>query len=116
MNAKLKGILYGIAAVLLLSTVWWVMHRRDTKRDAAINSPLLRPEDNAKIIVDPRRHTIVTVTRDGTKATFLPRSGASVTIGKSGEVRTNTRTFGTEVCPFVGGAFEWISSSGRLWD
>lgn len=101
---NLRKVSYALA-LILLSTLWWKLHRSNTRRDLAITAQTLGPADSAKIIVNPRTHSIVTVTREGTKATFLPYGGASVEIGKSGTVKINTRSWGTEVRPFAGGAF-----------
>lgn len=105
---KRKAVQASVIA-LLLSCGWFGLRQRDKGTDERISSTVLTPEETAKVIVNPKRHTIVVVTRNPsggteTKATFLPRGGASVSIGKGGKITTNARTWGTEVAPFVGAA------------
>lgn len=106
-----RGAIYAAVIAIILGAsglyLWDAIHRVDQRRDADIKAPTLKETETAKIIVDTRHHTITTVTRraDGkidTKATFLPPSGASVSVGLDRSVLVTSRSWGTEVNPFVG--------------
>lgn len=102
-----RGYVYAGIAALLLVGLYFMRGCKDKQIDTQIKSTALTPAEQAKVIVDPQQHTITTVTRgsDGTTkttATYLPSSGASVSVGKGGEVLVTTRSWGTEIAPFVG--------------
>lgn len=104
-----RGYLYAALAVVCVWLVflWRGCRKHDRAVDTQIKSTTLAPTESAKVIVDPRRHTVTTVTRtaDGrtdTRATYLPPSGASISVGKNGSVLVTTRSWGTEISPFVG--------------
>lgn len=105
-----RGAIYAIAATLVICALWVIRHIHDTKTNGQILSTVLPPEDQVKVIVDPSRHTLTTVTRraDGsneTRATFLPGTGASVELRKNGSVVVTAPKWGTEINPFMGLAF-----------
>jgi hypothetical protein len=106
---KTRGTIYAIASAFIVLALWHGCRRHDQVIDAGIKAPILKPTEQTKVIVDPRRHTIITVTRAGDKiethATFLPSSGASVSVGLDKSVLVTARSWGTEVNPFVGCAF-----------
>lgn len=102
-----RGYIYAGLIGTLLALLWFMRGCHDKKIDTDIKSTTLKPSEQTKFIVDPRRHTITTVTRraDGgtdTKATFLPTTGASISIGKDDSVLVTSRSWGTEISPFVG--------------
>lgn len=104
-----RGAIYA-AAVISLAGLWYIRHKHDVRQGAEIKSVALAPSDDAKLIIDPSRHTLITVTRraDGsneTRATFLPGSGASIELRKNGSVVVTAPKWGTEINPFMGLAF-----------
>lgn len=108
---KTRGIIYAATIVGLLAFLWSQRRKHDTAVTAQIKSVALPADDQAKVIVDPAHHTITVVKRGqgskGSTATtsFLPRSGASIDLRKDGSVLVTAPKWGTEVSPFVGGAF-----------
>src|ERR1700686_828490 len=75
------------------------------KHDLATSSTILAPDVKEKLIIDPRKHTIVIVSRDGTKVSTLPDRPSSIEILNNGKVRVNSPQFGTEIRPFLAGAY-----------
>lgn len=103
-----RGIIYGlIIAGILIAARWGC----DRSIDHGISTPVLGPNDTAKIILDPRGHTVTTVQRSGTTRTYLPPRTTSVTVDAKGNVKFNARTYGTELSPFIGFAY---SDKARL--
>lgn len=102
-----RGAIYAIASALIICALWIVRHNHDAKTNEQIHSTVLPPEDQVKVIVDPKHHTLTTVTRSPggkteTRSTFLPRSGASVELRKNGSVLVTAPKWGTEINGFVG--------------
>ena len=75
------------------------------KHDQATSSTILSPDIREKIVIDPRRHTVVIVTREGTRATVLPDRPSSIEVLNSGRTRINSPQWGVELDPFLGAAF-----------
>lgn len=75
------------------------------KHDAATASTILAPDVKEKIVIDPRKHTVVIVTREGTKATTLPDRPSSIEIHNDGKVIVTSPQWGIELDPFLGAAF-----------
>jgi len=99
---KTRGAIYATLAIVGLVVLWAERRKHDGKIDAAIKSTTLAPGDIDRIIVDPRRHTIEVVSKTGIKKSFLPDSGASVDISKTGSGSISVRSWGTETVPFMG--------------
>lgn len=110
---NLKGILYGLGIVAVLLLTWLLLHNINGKTDAAIVSQTLAPDDKAKVIVDTKRHTITTVTRspDGVlehtiSVTKYLAPTASIEVKQDGTVVVTSRSFGTELSPWMGVSFD----------
>jgi len=104
---KLRGALYvAIIAVLLILGYKW-RHKHDAAIDTKVTSQVLPKEDKAKYIIDQKRHRITEIkvadNGHGTteRTSYLPDK-ASVEILKDGTVKVTSRSWGTEVSPFVG--------------
>lgn len=100
-----RGIIY--ALIVGLCAVFYVAARRQAKSvDAQIVAPILGPDDKAKIIFDPRTHTVTRVDDTGVHKTFLnPHGPVSIVEKKDGKTVLIQRTWGTELSPFAGGTF-----------
>lgn len=97
-----RGIIYGLIIVGLLA-LWWGLHNRDKRVDAGIAAPVLGPDDIAKIILDPKAHTVTRVDATGIHKTFLNAHGpVSITEKKNGTVSLEQRTYGTIHEPNIG--------------
>ena len=104
---KTRGAIYAVLICAGLAILWLQRRAHDNRTNATIHSTALPPEDQVKVIVDPRHHTLTTVTRSTTgqtetRSTFLPRGGASVELRKNGSVLVTAPKWGTENNPFVG--------------
>lgn len=102
-----RGAIYAVVICAGLAILWVQRRAHDSRTIAAIRSTALPPEDQVKVIVDPKHHTLTTVTRGAggkteTRATFLPGSGASVELRKNGSVLVTAPKWGTEINPFMG--------------
>ncbi len=124
-RSELKRIAV-IALIVLVALVSWKGCRMlQKKQDSAATSTVLGPDERGKIIVDPTKHKITTVTRnpDGTekiKDTYLPDRPSVITEDKNGKVKVVTQKFGTEVRPYlgVGGALDGtprVHAGSDLW-
>ncbi len=94
-----------IVVIALLS--WKGCRMLQKKQDSDAQSTVLKPDERGKIIVDPVKHKITTVSRnaDGTekvKDTYLPDRPSVITEDKNGKVTVVTQKFGTEVRPYIG--------------
>lgn len=119
----LRGILIyasilGLAAGLFIWT-FHVLKAHDVKVEQSVSSTkstsfVYGPKESEKIIIDPRRHTITTVTPsahpatpDVVRKTFFSSVGStSVDVSSKGDVTVTTRRYGTELEPFGGVAFD----------
>lgn len=106
-KAQLKKIIVIVIIVLVALLSWKGCRMLQKKQDSAAESTVLGPDERGKIIVDPVKHKITTVTRnsDGTtrsKDTYLPDRPSVITEDNNGKVTVVTRKFGTEVRPYVG--------------
>lgn len=124
-KAQVKKVVI-IALILLTALASWKGCRMlQKKQDSAAQSTVLAPNEKGKIIVDPVKHKITTVTRnpDGTtksKDTYLPDRPSVITEDNNGKVTVKTQTFGTEVRPYlgVGGALDGtprVHAGADLW-
>jgi hypothetical protein len=105
-----RGLIYGL--ILSCLGALWFLRRHDANKDQTITSQTLAPHEQEKIVLDPVRHTVTTVTRTGpVKQTFLPPHPVSVSIDDKGVVTVTSRAYGTELSPFVGLAY---SDTARL--
>jgi hypothetical protein len=75
------------------------------KHDLATVSTVLASDVKEKIVIDPHKHIFVIVTREGTKATTLPDRPSSIEIKNNGQVIVKSPQWGTELDPFLAGAF-----------
>lgn len=91
------------AGLVILGTVyaWDKLREKDKLAVDAICAPVLQPNEKAKVIIDTKHKTIETVTDKGTKTTYLG-DHSSVTLDKQGNLTVVSRTWGTEVAPFIG--------------
>lgn len=114
---QFKAQVKKIAIITLLVVIGLVTFKAcrmlQKKQDSDARSTVLGPDERGKIIVDPVKHKITTVTRntDGTiKATdtYLPDRPSVITEDKNGKVKVVTQKFGTEVRPYfgIGGALD----------
>lgn len=95
----------GLIVVLLLAIYGYIQHKIDQNKDRSIISTVLKPNEREKLIINEKNHTITTITRDGTKVQPIgPKS--SITVGDDGKITIQTRTFGTELSPFIGVGFD----------
>lgn len=104
-----RGLIYG-AIIAGLFVLYGILRHRDAKIDAIIAAPTLGPDDRLKYVIDPRTHTITTVTRDqgnGERVTrtFLnPHGPVAITEKNGGAVILTQRTYGTIHEPNIGAA------------
>jgi len=122
-NLKLYVILALIAALGVFG--FKACRKIQEKQDKDASSTVLKPDERGKIIVDPVKHKITTITRnpDGTekvKETYLPDRPSVITEDKNGKVKVVTQKFGTEVRPYlgVGGALDGtprVHAGSDLW-
>lgn len=126
---KIKARVKRIAIIALIVVIGLVSFKAcrilQKKQDSDANSTILKPEERGKIIVDPVKHKITTVSRnpDGTiktKETYLPDRPSVITEDKNGKVRVVTQKFGTEMRPYlgVGGALDGtprVHAGADLW-
>lgn len=92
----LKRGFYAAIALLILLTGYLLLRRHDKKHDAQIGNVVLGADDREKIIVDPKLHTLITITEKGqTKSYLNPHGKVSITEKKDGSVVINQRTWGT---------------------
>lgn len=108
--SKIRGAIYAVTIIGLLAFLWAQRRKHDSAVTAQIKSVALPVNDQAKVIVDPEHHTITVVKRGAgnkvdTTTTFLPSRGASIDLRKDGSVLVTAPKWGTEINPFVGGAF-----------
>jgi hypothetical protein len=75
------------------------------RHDIATLSPNLRPGVREKIIVNPKHHSLIVITRTETKASTLPDRPSSIEFMDNGKVKVNSPQFGTEFSPFFGVAY-----------
>ena len=68
-------------------------------------STVLAPDVRQKITVDPRHHSLVIISRDGSSVLTLPDRPSSIEIMNTGKVKVNSPQFGLEASPFLGAAF-----------
>lgn len=107
---KTKGAIYAAIIIGLLAFLWVQRHEHDTTVAAQIKSVVLPTNDQAKVIIDPAHHTVTVVKRGAgdkvtTTTSFLSSRGASIDLRRDGNVVVTSPKWGTEVNPFVGGAF-----------
>ncbi len=106
----MRRLLYGLGIIVALLFAWYMLHKRDVKRDAQTVSQTLPTDDKAKVIVDDKRHTVTTITKraDGVleqSVQFLaPR--VSIETKPDGAVVVTSRSFGTEFSPWMGVSFD----------
>jgi hypothetical protein len=72
------------------------------KQDKQATSPVLGPNQQEKITVDPTKHTITVVTKNGTTTTYLPDRPTQIIESKDGKLSVIDHKYGTEVKPFLG--------------
>jgi|ERR1700676_3907795 len=103
MKFKRIGILILAGLVAISGFLFW--HRRNQKQDSQTASETLGPNEEAKIIIDPVRRTIVVVTPAHVKTTTLPDRPSSITLLKNDGMKVVSPQFGTEVRPFLTGIY-----------
>src|SRR5581483_7505304 len=86
----------------VLAVSYYMLHKQNKKTDAGIVSRVLPPNDTEKLILNPVSHSLITITKKGTKVTYLPNRPVSVEVTKQGEVKFTSRPWGTELSPFAG--------------
>jgi hypothetical protein len=111
MAAKLKEIFAILAAILILILGWKELYRHDKVKTASIVSTVLPSDDEAKVIVNPAKHTVTVVTSGGSRTSYLPPHATAFEVSKAGAVKIDEQAYGTEISPFIGFAF---SDTGRL--
>lgn len=106
---------YMILGVIFLLALFGLKHCRKIQdtQDTAITSPVLKPDDKEKIIIDPIKHTVTRITNKGTTVTNLPDRPVSITEGKDGLITIHSRTWGKELRPFIGAGVD-LSPAARL--
>lgn len=107
-----RGLIYGLIIVCISFAV---LRRCNRDVDNRISSPVLKSDEQAKVILDPRKRTATTVQRTHTgtvtKQTYLPPHTTAITVDAKGNVKFNSRVGGTEYAPFIGFAY---SDKARL--
>lgn len=124
-KAKIKQIAVTVLIVVIALVSFKACRMLQKKQDSDARSTVLGPDERGKIIVDPVKHKITTVTRnaDGSekvKDTYLPDRPSVITEDKNGKVTVVTQKFGTEVRPYlgVGGALDGsprVHAGADLW-
>lgn len=100
-----RGLYVGLIVAGLLA-MWWMLRKHDGKVDQQIAAPVLGPDEKAKIILDNSNHTVTRVDDTGVHRSFLNSHGpVSIVEKKDGSTVLIQRTWGTELSPFIGGAF-----------
>jgi len=109
-KSKLK--LYAILGLIAALGVFGFKACRKIQKtqDTAAVSTILKPNEERKVIIDPIKHKITTVTRnpDGstkTRETYLPDRPTQIIENKDGTIKIIVRKFGTEVRPYIGVGF-----------
>jgi hypothetical protein len=107
-SLKARTIFYATALAVCFLIFWFTRLHHDTQVDKQTASTTLGPNDQTKIIIDQKHHTItrVDLQKDGSesvKKSYLnPHGPVSVAEEKSGNTIIVQRTWGTEINPAVG--------------
>ena len=105
--ARIKHIasITGLVLLALLGYHFW--HKYTNKKDQAITSTILQPNEQRKAIIDPIKHKITTVMRDKsgkevTHDTYLPDRPIAIVETNDGKVKIESRKWGPEMRPYLG--------------
>jgi hypothetical protein len=116
-NRIKKWVILGVICLLAL---FGLKHcnKVQQKQDGAIVSPILKPNEVEKVIVNPGDHSIDIIKKnpDGTTTTthtYLPDRPISITEGKDGSITVQSRTWGKELRPYMGAGVD-LSPAARL--
>ncbi len=93
-------VLWGLLLGAIVGIILAFFHQKHT--DKVIDSKVLLPDVEEKLIIDPTHHTLIIIDRAGTKAVNLPNRPSSVEVLKNGKIRLNVPQYGFEHIPFVG--------------
>ncbi len=100
MPTKKDIVLWGLALGAIIGLILAFFHQKHT--DKVINSKILLPDVEEKLIIDPTHHSLIIINASGTKAVTLPARPSSVEVLKNGKLRLNVPQYGFEHLPFVG--------------
>lgn len=98
----LKRILGALAVILVAFGIWKWRHHYDKRTDQQIQEKTLRPNEQEKLVVDPRRHKITTITAKKTTTAYVGNRPYAVVVQKNGNVVVEERKWGTELEPLIG--------------
>lgn len=110
MNLTEKIKKWAVIGVIALLALFGLKQCRKVqqKQDGAIVSPILKPTDKGKIIVDPIKRTITTITDKGTTVTSIPDRPVSITEDKNGKITVQSRIWGKELRPYLGVGYDGV--------
>lgn len=96
-----------LAALVFLVLFGWSRLRQMNKQsDAQLVAPVLKADEQEKIIVEPQLHQITVVKRDGTQTLSLPGNRpVAIVQDVGGKLTIQTRFWGTEIQPWIGFGF-----------
>jgi hypothetical protein len=89
-----------IGGLLVLLSLWLIVNHFTTKRDTATTSTVLAPDEQAKIIINPREHKISVVTPGHVEEHYMSGSRPESITEKNGHLLVNSPSFGAEKSPF----------------
>jgi len=107
----MKRSLILISIGVIIFSILLGLRACQAKRDKGIVSPILRADVDEKIIVNPSKHSLVIINRQGTQALVLPDRASSIEVLKTGKLRLTVPQYGFIVSPFIG-----IGWGGQLND
>lgn len=110
---RVRGVLYGLGIIAVGLFGWIILRRHNVRTDAQVTAQTLPAGDKAKVIIDEKRHEIITVAEAPrhigdsgprqivtTKRFLAPN--ASIETKPDGTVVVTSRSWGTELSPWVG--------------
>lgn len=103
-NLKAKFKYYLILALIVIGGLFGFKACRKVqqKQDKQATSTVLAPDQQEKITVDPTKHTITVVTKNGSTTTYLPDRPTQIIESTNGKLSVIDHKFGTEVKLYAG--------------
>ncbi len=106
---SLRSLIYVFGVILVLLATLAIIHRRNAMVDKSILSTTLKPTERAKVIFNRTKGTVQVVDRTGlpgmaSQPIYVGRHDTSVSINVDGTLNLSTRSYGTEIAPFIGAA------------